>query len=75
MKSAESVLASEQGGDMAESKLGGWWRLWVLLTVVLGAIVFAASFNPNPAKLEWVESVPADAKILGALGRIHYWVQ
>jgi len=57
------MLASKQGGDMAESKLGGWWRLWVLLTVVLGVLVFVASFEPNPAKLEWVESVPADAKI------------
>lgn len=48
---------------MAQNSLGGWWRLWLLLTVVLAAVVFSVSFEPNPTKLEWIESVPANAKI------------
>lgn len=44
-------------------RLGGWWRLWVVISVVFGAAVFAINFNPNPAKLEWSEQVPDGVKV------------
>lgn len=48
---------------MGAHRLGGWWRLWLLFSVALGAIVFAATFDPKPTKLEWIETVPAGTKI------------
>lgn len=45
------------------SRLGGWWRLWAVLSAILGASVFALTFEPNPQRLEWSEIVPTSAKI------------
>jgi hypothetical protein len=57
------TLPGHGGGKVSMRELGGWWRLWMVVSVVLGGLVFVATFRPHPTKLEWVETVPANAKV------------
>jgi hypothetical protein len=43
--------------------LGGWWRLWFVISLVLGGSVYAMEFEPNPKRLDWFEAVPTTIEV------------
>ena len=45
------------------TNLGGWWRLWIVCSILIGAVIFASTFDPTPKSLNFSEAVPAGKKV------------